>query len=389
MTGHGLIWKNLYRKKVRTFLTFFCLFIAFVLYVALGSIAVLFSTDTMSSELGANRLQTSAKYSMIDDLPKRYVDEISQLDGVELVTHMSWFGGYYQEPSNMLVTFPTDPSTFFRVYSEYTVSDEHLQAFMETRRGILVPAEIVERYQWKVGDVIPIGSEIYPQKDGNYIWEFELVGTYSSGREGMSAVLMQFDFFEEANAFGPGMVGWLAIQVADPELAPEIANTIDNMYINSSDPTRTATESESNRQFLAQYGNITLMMGGILLAVFFTILLVCANTMSQAFRERIAEMAVLKTIGFNDVRLGIWVLAEAIYLSVIPAIFGVLIGLGALVLIGMGGGAAAMFVPIPPLEVAISVAGSSMALAVGLGVVVGALPAITTSRLSIVDAMHA
>ena len=346
MTGHGLIWKNLYRKKIRTFLTFFCLFVAFVLYVALGSIAVLFSIDTVTSEIGANRLQTSAKYSMIDDIPKRYVNEISQLEGVELVTHMSWFGGFYQEPSNMLVTFPTDPSTFFEVYSEFDVSDEHLQAFMDTRRGILVPAEIVERYQWKIGDIIPIGSEIYPQKDGNYTWEFELVGTYSSDREGMSAVLTQYDYFEEAAGFGQGMVGWLAIVISDPALAPEIANTIDSMYINSSDPTRTATESESNRQFLAQYGNITLMMSGILLAVFFTILLVCANTMSQAFRERISEMAVLKTIGFNDIRLGIWVLAEAIYLSVIPAIFGVLIGLGALVLLSMGGGAAAMFVPI-------------------------------------------
>ncbi len=388
MTGVGFVWKNLYRKKTRTFLTFFCLFIAFLLYVALGSIAVVFSLDTVSGELGANRLQTSAKYSMIDDIPKRYVDEISQLDGVELVTHMSWFGGYYQEPSNMLVTFPVDPSTFFRVYPEYEISDEHLTAFLETRRGMVAPIETVERYQWKVGDIIPIGSDIYAQKDGNYTWEFELVGYYTPSQEGMSAVLLQFDYFEEANAFGPGSVGWLAIQIADPELAPELAQKIDSMYINSSDPVRTATESESNRQFLAQYGNITLMMSGILLAVFFTILLVCANTMAQAFRERIAELGVLKTIGFNDFRLGFWMLSEAILLSVLPAIFGVVFGMGLLMAVGSSG-AAAMFVPTPPMPVLLSTAASSLALAAGLGVLVGAIPALSTTRMTIVDAMHA
>lgn len=388
MTGIGFVWKNLYRKKTRTFLTFFCLFVAFLLYVALGSIAVVFSVDVASGELGANRLQTSAKYSMIDDIPKRYVDEISALDGIELVTHMTWFGGYYQEPSNMLVTFPVDPSTFFRVYPEYEISDEHLTAFLETRRGMVAPIGTVERYQWTVGDIVPIGSQIYPQKDGNYMWEFELVGFYTPEQEGMSAVLLQYDYFEEANAFGPGAVGWLAIQIADPQLAPELAQKIDSMYINSSDPVRTATESESNRQFLAQYGNITLMMSGILLAVFFTILLVCANTMAQAFRERIAELGVLKTIGFNDYKLGLWMLSEAICLSVIPAIFGVVLGMGTLMAVGSSG-AAAMFIPTPPMSVVLSIAGSSLALAAGLGVLVGAIPALTTTRMSIVDAMHA
>ncbi|MCY4130953.1 MAG: ABC transporter permease [Gammaproteobacteria bacterium] len=388
MTSVGFVWKNLYRKKTRTFLTFFCLFIAFLLYVALGSIAVVFSIDTVSGELGANRLQTSAKYSMIDDIPKRYVDEITQLDGVEVVTHMTWFGGYYQEPSNMLVTFPVDPSTYFRIYRELEISDEHLTAFLETRRGMVAPIETVERYQWKVGDIIPIGSQIYAQKDGNRIWEFELVGFYTPQQEGMSAVLLQYDYFEEANAFGPGAVGWLTIEISDPQLAPELAQKIDSMYINSSDPVRTATESESNRQFLAQYGNITLMMSGILLAVFFTILLVCANTMAQAFRERIAELGVLKTIGFNDYKLGMWMLSEAILLSVLPAIFGVLVGMGLLIAVGSTG-AAAMFIPTPPMSVLLSTAVSSLALAGALGVLVGAIPALSTTRMSIVDAMHA
>ena len=387
MTSIGLVWSNLFRKAVRTYLTFFCLFVAFVLYVALGSIAVVFSTDTISDSLGANRLQTSAKYSMIDDIPRRYVDEISQLEGVELVTHMSWFGGYYQEPSNMLVTFPVDPTTYFRVYPEVAISDAHLAAFNETRRGMVAPIETATQYQWQVGDIVPIGSEIYPQKDGNYIWEFELVGTYTPTREGMNAVLLNYDYFEEANGFGSGFVGWLAIQIADPELAPTLSQQIDEMYINSSDPVRTATESEANRQFLAQYGNIALMMSGILMAVFFTILLVCANTMAQAFRERIAEVGVLKTIGFSDYRLGFWMLVESIVLCVLPAILGVLFGVG--LLFALSGGAAAMFVPSPEVEVIVPIAISSIGLAVVLGVVVGAIPALSTTRMMIVDALRA
>lgn len=387
MTAIGLVWSNLFRKAVRTSLTFFSLFVAFVLYVALGSVAVVFSTDSIGDGLGANRLQTSAKYSMIDDIPRRYVDEISQLDGVDLVTHMSWFGGYYQEPSNMLVTFPVDPMTYFRVYPEIGISDGHLTAFNETRRGMVAPIETVTQYQWEVGDIIPIGSEIYPQKDGNYIWEFELVGTYTPSREGMNAVLLNYDYFEEANGFGEGFVGWLAIQIADPELAPTLSRQIDQMYINSSDPVRTATESEANRQFLAQYGNIALMMSGILLAVFFTILLVCANTMAQAFRERIAEVGILKTIGFNDFRLGFWTLLESVLLCVLPAIFGILSGVGLLFL--LSGGTAAMFVPSPEAEIIVPIAISAISLAAALGVIVGAVPALSTTRMTIVDAMRA
>ena len=388
MTAISFVWKNLYRKKTRTFLTFFCMFIAFLLYVALGSIAIVFSVDTMSGEMGANRLQTSAKYSMIDDLPKRYVDEVSQIDGVELVTHMTWFGGYYQELSNFLVTFPVDPSTYFRVYPELEISDEQLQAFIEERRGMVAPASTIERFGWQIGSLVPITSEIYPTREGNYTWDFKLVGSYTSEREGMNAVLLQYDYFDEARAMGRGSVGWLATTIADPDLAPEISQQIDSRYINSSDPTRTATESEANRQFLKQYGNVTLMMSGILLAVFFTILLVCANTMSQAFRERISELAVLKTIGFTDATLGLWVLMEAILLSVIPALFGIVIGIGFVQALGSMGGTQ-MFLPPVPIEVILPTAGTGLGLAVGLGVIVGALPSVTANRLSIVDAMHA
>ena len=380
--------KNLYRKKARTLLTSFCLFVAFMLYVALGCIAVVFSVDTFTSESGANRLQTTAKFSIIDDLPKRYVDEISQVDGVELVTHATWFGGYYQEPSNFLVTFPVDPSTYFRVFRELEISDSELQAFTETRRAMVAPKATIEQYGWQIGSVIPISSQIYPKNDGDYTWYFELVGTYSSEREGYTAVLLNYNYFEEATALGKGTVGWLTSQIADPELAPEISKSIDDMYLNSSDPTKTMTESEANRQFLKQYGNISLMMSGILLSVFFTILLVCANTMSQAFRERISELAVLKTIGFRDARLGMNILTEAVLLSVIPAIFGLIFGVLLTFALGAGGPTQMFLPPVPP-EVILSTASSALLLAVALGVVVGALPAITTSRLSIVDAMHA
>ncbi len=387
MTSFGFIWKNLFRKKVRTYLTFFCLCVAFLLYIALGSIAIIFSIDSLGGDLGANRLQTAAKYSMIESFPKRYVDEIAQLDGVMHVTHMTWFGGYYQEPNNMLVTFPVDPPSFFQVYPEYQISDEHLIAFAETRRGMVAPVETIQKYGWQIGGLVPIASQIYPQKDGSMFWEFELVGSYTSSREGMNAVLLHYDYFEEASAFGQGTVGWLGIQIADPELAPELSQQIDRMYINSSDPVKTSTESEANRQFLKQYGNISLMMSGILLAVFFTILLVCANTMSQAFRERVSELGVLKTIGFNDYKLGLWMLLEAICLSVLPAIIGTFLGIALLTLVG-GSGVAAMFLPMPPMEILWSTAASAVALAVALGVIVGIVPALTTAQMSIVDAMN-
>lgn len=386
MTIFGFIWKNLFRKKTRAFLTFFSLVVAFFLYLLLGSVGFMFAVDETST-VGASRLVTQAKYSMIDDIPKKYIREIIDTEGVENAAAAVWFGGRYQEGRRFFPTFPVDPISYFDIYREFEIDPDQLQRFADTRVGAVAPKELADEFGWEIGEMIPITSVIYAKHDGSMNWEYELVGTYTAPPEmGSGPFLMHYDYFEEENAYGAGTVGWITMRISDPMQAAAIIEAVDSKYENSPDPTRTLTETEYEKSFLRQIGNIELMMTGILSAVFFTILLLTANTMSQSFRERISELAVLKTFGFADLTLSVFVMAEAVLMCIVPACIGMLVGFalaqtGILQLVSGG-----MF-PIVGIDALNTTLISGFVIAVVLGLAVGLMPSLTTMRLSIVDAL--
>lgn len=382
MSAFGLIWANLQRRPVRTYLTVFSLLVAFLLFTVLRTVAVWFEqgADDMAS---VNRLVVTAKYSIIEDLPISQRTQILAVDGVESITHQSWFGGNYQEPRNFFAKFPVEPIAYFEMYPEFIIDPDQLDAFARTRTGAVAHADLLERFGWRIGDKIPIEADIYPMKDGNRLWEFDLVGSYTSESEGQGPVLLfHYDYFDEARQFGQGSIGWWTVRISDAERAPEISSTIDTLFENSLNPVKSATEDEFGRQFAAQIGDIGLITSGILSAVFFTIVLLTANTMSQALRERIPELAVLKTVGFSDFKVAMVVLGE----SVLLCLFGGLLGIG-LAVVGA-----------PIINEAMATFGGflvvwevpmiAVGVAVVLGLIVGASPAWSASRLAIADALR-
>ncbi|MDE0225782.1 MAG: FtsX-like permease family protein [Gammaproteobacteria bacterium] len=384
MSAIGLVWPNLGRKPVRTVLTLMSLLVAFVLFTYLRAIAVAFTSGGFG-EAGIDRLVVSPKYSIIDPLPVNHQRSIATVPGVEAVTHADWFGGIYQEPRNFFPKFPVDPEGYFSIYSERVIAPEQLAAFRDTRTGAVVSAGLAERFGWKIGDRIPIEGDIYPKRDGSRLWEFDLVGIYRGQPDDPDpgVFLFQYDYFDEARQFGHGGVGWFIVRVGNPEKAAEIASAIDAMFENSINATRTATEDDSQREFAKQFGNIGLITTGILGAVFFTILLLTANTMAQALRDRIPELAVLKTFGFTDGTVGSLVLAEAILLCVAGGALG--IGLAA----GVQGFLSVYLEPvIGPIAVDWPIIAQGLALAVLLGAIVGLVPAFSAWRLTIVDALR-
>ena len=384
MSAMGLVWPNLGRKPVRTVLTLMSLLVAFVLFTYLRAIAVAFTSGGFG-EAGIDRLVVSPKYSIIDPLPVNHQRSIATVPGVEAVTHADWFGGIYQEPRNFFPKFPVDPEGYFSIYSELVIAPEQLAAFRDTRTGAVVSAGLAERFGWKIGDRIPIEGDIYPKRDGSRLWEFDLVGIYRGQPDDPDpgVFLFQYDYFDEARQFGHGGVGWFIVRVGNPEKAAEIASAIDAMFENSINATRTATEDDSQREFAKQFGNIGLITTGILGAVFFTILLLTANTMAQALRDRIPELAVLKTFGFTDGTVGSLVLAEAILLCVAGGALG--IGLAA----GVQGFLSVYLEPvIGPIAVDWPIIAQGLALAVLLGAIVGLVPAFSAWRLTIVDALR-
>jgi putative ABC transport system permease protein len=250
---------------------------------------------------------------------------------------------------------------------------------------MIVGKQLADRYGWKVGQKVPLGSNIFPQKNGSKSWTFDLVGIYDGKddewKRNAGQVFINFAYFDEANQFGSGRAGIYVLKLADPDVARIVAQTIDQKFENSPDETKTQTEKDWNVGFAKQFGDIGLMVRWILFAVFFTLLLVVGNTMAQSVRERVPELAVLKTLGFSDGSVLGFVLAEAVVMCGIGGLLGMLIATGAGLWIQKAAGANF------PLSVDTRVWGAGLLAIVVLSLGVGLLPALRARRLKIVDAL--
>ena len=378
----GLVWSNLFRRKTRTVLTLLSVVVAFTLFLLLQAISDAFSSGV--SLVGVDRLIASPKYSIVDSLPVSQKQQILAVEGVDAVTQQQWFGGIYQDPQNFFPKYPVVPREYFDIYDELVIAPGELDAFAETRTGAVAEATLAERFGWKVGDIIPIQADIWPKDDGTRLWEFQLVGTFTSEQNPAPLLLFQYDYFTEAvEEFGKDQVGWWTVRLTDPEQAESVAAAIDALFENSLDPTRTATEDEFSRQFANQLGDIGFIASIIMSAVFFTILLLTANTMTQALRERVPELAVLKTLGFTDTTVSLLVLGESVLLCLAGGVLGV--ALAVLTVAGIG---PALESVLGSFSVTPSAVVKALGLALTLGLIIGWVPALTARRLTIVDALR-
>lgn len=377
-----LVWAALLRKKARTILTLLSIIVAFLLFGMLDAVRVAFTVH--DSLEGASRLVTSSRLSIIQPLPYADLAQIQRVPGVEQVAFANWFGGIYQERKNFFANFAVSPN-YLDLYPEMLLPEQQKQAFLTTRTGAIVGANLAQRYNFRVGDRIPLQATIFPHKDGDLTWTFDLVGIYrmreARDRNQEDQLLFHYDYFDEGRTFGHGTVGWYMVKVSDPDRAQDVAQAIDRLFANSADETKTQTEQQFTLDFVKQVGDIGLIVSSIMGAVFFTILLLTGNTMSQGVRERIPELAVLKTIGFSN-RSVLWlVLGESLLLAVCGGVIGLLLamaGAGALSAAFRGGafsvGAQSWFT-----------GGVIMLL---LGTAVGLPPAWRAMRLRIVDALN-
>jgi len=377
-----LIWKNVWRKKIRTLLTILSVFVAFLLFSLLSAIGFAFKGGEDVAD--AERLIVINKVSLINPIPMSYQSRILATEGVASVTHASWFGGYYQEPRNQFGQFPVDPQSYMDMFPEFDLPAEQFEAFKRNRTGAIVGIELATTFGWKVGDRIPIQATIWTKADGGRTWEFDIEGIFSTSdpRGNTALMLFQYDYFEESRAFAKGTVGWYTLRVEPGADPVQVAKAIDLQFANSPNETKTSTEAAFAKSFTQQFGNIALIVTLVLGAVFFTLLLVSGNTMSQSVRERISELAVLKTLGFTDRSvLGI-VLSESILIMLIGGLLG--LGIGWVLVQGM---AEEMGAFLPGLFLSPGAILSAIAIMIGAGLVAGIFPALKAMRLSIIDAL--
>jgi len=379
-----LVWAALLRRKTRTLFTLLSIVAAFLLFGLLDSVRGAFA-GASNSVAGLDRLVTISKITFTLQLPKSLQERIRAVPGVADVSYANWFGGIYQDPKNFFANEAVSPN-FIDAYPEWRMSDAERAAFRNTRTGCVVGATLARKYHWKLGDRIPLQGTIFPQKDGNNTWILDLVGIYHIDdpklRAQEGAMLFNWDYFDEARAFGNGSVGWYVIRVSDPARADSVAQAIDALSTNSDHETKTQSEHAFQLAFASQFGDIGLIVGAIMAAVFFTLILLTGNTMAQAVRERIPELAILKTIGFTSRSVLGLLLAESLLLLLLGGVLGVLLAGAVAAALELASG----FV-LPPIVSAAMVWLRSIGLMLLIGVVVGALPAYRGLRLRVVDAL--
>jgi len=379
----GILLSSFKRHRLRTMLTLLSIVVAFILFGYLAAIRKAFEMGV--SVAGADRLIIRHKVSLIQPLPISYKQQIEQMPGIALVTHATWFGGIYKDPKQSFFgQLPVIPDEYMAMYPEFVLPKAQFDAWKRTRTGAVVGRKTADRFQWKVGDRVPIQATVWRSKSGDPMWPFDIVGIYDGKNKETDTTqfLFRYDYFDENRAFGQGLVGWYLVRIKDPAHAEQIAKSIDDHFANSMYETKTETEKAFIKGFADQMGNIGKIVTFILTAVFFTILLVAGNTMAQSVRERVSELGVMKAIGFSDTQVLAFVLIE----SSIVAIIGGTIGLAlAWLMVSRGdptGGALPMFF-FPPRDLAIGILCVLL-----LGIVSGLLPAIQAMRLNTVDALR-
>jgi len=376
-----LVWGNLTRHKLRTSLTLLSILVAFVLFGFLCAIKQALVGGVALA--GADRLIVRHKVSIIQMLPETYQVRMERIPGVAAAAHQTWFGGIYQDPKNFFMQNPVVPEQFMAMFPEFILPPEQMKAWLATRTGAIVGRNTAERFHWKVGDKVPIMSPIWMRKT----WEFDIVGIFDGAKKGTDTTSMffRYDYFDEvrkAQNWGQGLVGWYTIRVKDPTQAADVARRVDEEFANSQAETKTEPEGAFAQGFANQVGNIAFIVAGILGAVFFTILLVTGSTMSQAVRERIGELGVLKAIGFTNGQVLSLVLAESCLLTVLGGVLGLAL---AWVLTARGdptGGMLPMFF-FPVHDVLIG-----LGISVALGLITGLLPAQQAMRLRVAEALR-
>ncbi|MDZ4348483.1 MAG: FtsX-like permease family protein [Xanthomonadaceae bacterium] len=375
-----LVLSALLRKKTRTSFTILSLAAAFLLLGVLQAVNSVLAGG--ADFLGANRLISQSRVSFTQPLPMRLLPQIEAVPGVRRVGHSQFFGGIYQDARNFFPQFAVDPQRLRDTYPEWVMSEDEWRAFRSTRSGAIAGKQLAGRFGWKVGDIIPLNSFIWTQTGGSRAWEWQLVGIFDgrdqewSDRAGL--MYLNYGYFDEARSGGKGLAGVFVVQVSDPLQAEAVAATIDARFENSTDETKTQSEQEFQLGFLRQLGDIGFIVNAISGAVFFTILILTGYTMSQAVRERIPELGVLKCLGFTDRSVLGLVLAEALVLCAIGA--------------GLGMTAALLAINNLPAEYSAvriggNVWGFVAASVVALALATGLPPALHAMRLKIVDAL--
>jgi putative ABC transport system permease protein len=372
-----LVWFGIWRKPGRTKLIFLQVAVAFALFGVLQGLKT--GIDHAISQTRADLLLVFSRLSMGDPLPLATLESIRTVPGVRVAIPVDLLGGTYQKPTQEAFMVAVSPEKNWDAAFTFVISDKYLAAFQSSRTAALASEDIAARYGWKVGDRIPVETSIL-QRDGSTIWTFDIVGLFhdTDVGGGTEKLLIQFPYLDAARITRKGTVNHINVAVQDPAMAVSVADEIDRRFANSANETRTQSLRELAQMNLQSIGDLNFLVRSIVAAVLVALLFATTTMMMQSLRERTPELAVLKALGFTDRAVFLLILTESTTVCTIAAVFG--LALATLVF-----PFASKFVPglsMPPIVVS-----GGVALAVLVGLISAAVPAIHAARIQIAAAL--
>lgn len=372
-----LIWSGIWRKPGRSILIFLQVSVTFALFGVLQGMKT--GVDNVIGQARADLLLVHGSLSFIERLPISLLEQIRSVAGVKVAAPVDLFGGMYQKPDQQVGIVAIRPDEGWLAAFTYTISPEHEAAFRATRTGTLVRKSLLDKYGWKIGDRIPLLTSV-AKTDGATDWSFDIIGTYTDAdvAGGSDVVLINYDYFDEARAIGKGTVNHFSVATFRPQQAVTVADAIDRRFANSSNATRTESLRELAQMQMQSIGDLEFMIRAVVAAALVALFFATATMLMQSIRERTPEFGVLKTLGFSDRSVFLFILAEAELICVAAAAFGLTLALLVFPF-------ASKFVP--GLSMPLQVVATGFGCAALVSLVSAAVPAIRAARLNIVSAL--
>ena len=377
-----LLLKNAFRHKLRTGLTMLGLVVAICAFGLLRTIVDAWYAGVEGSS--STRLITRSNISLTFALPLNYAQRLRAVEGVQQVSWSNWFGGVYITERNFFPQFAVDAATYLPLYPEYRIPDAERLAFLRDRQGVLVGRKLADKFGWKLGDQIPLRGTIYPGT-----WAFNLRGIWdgAEAKTDESQLLMHWAYINETirqkNPRRADAVGVYLLGIDEPNNAALIGQRVDTLFANSLAETMTETEAAFQLSFVSMSEAILVAVRAVSLIIVLIIMAVMANTMTMTARDRLAEYATLKALGFSPGFVVRLLLGESLLIAALGGVAGLLLTWP---LAAAFRSAAGTLFPI--FQVSQLTMGLQLAAALGVGLVAAAWPAWRMSRIDIVAGLR-
>jgi putative ABC transport system permease protein len=372
-----LVWAGIWRKRGRAVLMLLQIASAFALFGLLEGVNA--GIKQAVAQTHRDRLYIGSSVSLGDPLPIRLLDRIRATPGVGFATPRQALPGTYQQPNQQVGVVAVDPRAFFAIFDELDAPQDAVAALERTRTGVLVGSDTMERFAWKVGDRVVLQSPV-PRADGSRDWAFDIVGAYDmvDDTDDATALIANFAYVDEARFASRDTTQMFVAKIDDPTSAASIGLAIDNAFANSDHETRTQSEADLAASQIQRIGDLNYLARAIIAAVFFAMLFATGALMMQSIRERMPELAVLKTLGFSDRLVMGLIIVEAALFCVFAA--------------GIGLAAAAFVLPLARDFIGIAgmplvVVGAGLVFALMLALIGSSVPAWRGLRLQVTDAL--